>query len=106
MRFFAFNELFIKPFRVKNQDGTDKNLADITVKWYFIERDGTIPTGSPITGVVTVAANGQVQFTVPAGLFTEKTRFTSQLNLTDGSGYDEDTEPFIVDIDNPRQRTT
>ncbi len=106
MRFFAFNELFIKPFRIKNSDGTDKDLSGITVTWNFIERDGTIPTGSPITGLVTVAANGQVQFTVPDGLFTEKTRFTSTLNLTDGSGYDEDTVPFIVDIDNPRQRTS
>jgi len=106
LRFFAFNELFIKPFRIKNQDGTDKNLADITVKWYFIDRAGAAPTGNPITGVVTVAAEGKVQFTVPDGMFVAKTRFSSQLNLTDGSGYDEDTEPFIVDIDNPRQRTS
>ena len=106
MRFFAFNELFIKPFRIKNQNGTDKDLADITVKWYFIDRSGTAPAGNPITGLVTVASEGRVRFTVPAGMFIAKTRFTSQLNLTDGSGFDEDTEPFFVDIDNPRQRTS
>lgn len=106
MRLFAFNELFIKPFHITNSDGTDKDLSGVTVKWYFIERDGTIPTGSPITGLVTVAAEGRVQFTIPAGLITTATKFTSTLNLTDGSGYDEDTQPFIVDIDNPRQRTT
>lgn len=106
MRFFSFNEGFIKPFRIKNTDGTDKDLTGITVKWFFIDRAGVAPTGNPITGVVTVALQGQVQFTVPAGIFTTKTRFTSQLNLTDGADFDEDTVPFIVDIDNPRQRTS
>lgn len=106
MRFFAYNELFIKPFRIKNQDGTDKDLSDITVKWYFMDRSGNSPTGNPITGLVTVASEGKVQFTIPAGIFTEETRYTSQLNLTDDSGYDEDTETFTVDIDNPRNRTS
>lgn len=106
MRFFAYNELFIKPFRIKNQNGKDKDLSDLTVKWYFMDRAGDTPTGNPITGLVTVAALGKVQFTIPAGIFTEKTRYTCQLNLTDGAGYDEDTEPFTVDIDNPRNRTS
>lgn len=106
MRFFAFNEGFIKPFRIKNTDGTDKDLTGLTIAWHFTDRAGDVPTGSPITGTITVALQGQVEFTVPSGLFIEETRYTSQINLVDGVSFDEDTIPFTVDIDNPRNRTT
>ena len=104
MRFFAFNDGFTKPFRLKNQDGTDKNLNGLVVRWYFADRNGNSPPGSPIEGLIVNAETGQVRFVVPAGMFTEKTRYICQINLS-SDGYNEDTKPFTVDIDNPRLRT-
>lgn len=88
------------PFKVVQGDGTTvKNLTGITVRWYFKDRDGNAPTGSPITGSVTDAANGLVEFTIPSGMFTTATKFKAQLNLSDGVNYEEDTEWFNVDVD-------
>lgn len=103
MRFFAFNDGFVKPFKIKNADGTPKDLIGLTVQWYFVDRDGNSPAGSPVPGVITDAAAGQVRFTIPEGMFTKKTRYICQLNLS-SEGYDEDTKAFTVDIDNPRLR--
>jgi len=91
----------VKPFKITQNDGsTAKDLTGLTIKWYFKDRDNNAPTGSPITGSITDAVNGLVEFTIPSGIFnTAPARYKSQLNLDSGSGYTEDTEPFNVDID-------
>lgn len=95
-----------KPFRIKNKDGTDKNLTGLTVKWYFITRAGVSPSGNPITGTVSSASTGQCTFDIPANFFTVVARYVCQINMSDGADYNEDTEEFIVDVDNPRQRSS
>lgn len=100
MRFFKSNKGITVPFKVTQGDGvTAKNLTGITVKWYFKKRDNTVPTGSPITGTVTDAVNGLVNFLIPANIFDTITDFDTCLNLNNGTTYNEDTEPFTVDVD-------
>lgn len=101
MRFWKSNKGFVVPFKIVEADGTTpKDLTGITVKWYFKDRDGNAPTGSPITGVnQTPLANGIVHFTIPAGIFDNINSFKSQLNLSDGASYEEDAEIVQVDID-------
>jgi len=104
MRFYKDNKGMTQPFKIVQGDGTTaKSLTGITVKWFFKERDGTEPSGSPITGSVTDATNGLVDMIIPANMFTKATRYTCRINLT-GTGYDEDTDPFNVDIDDPTAR--
>ncbi len=105
MRFFAFNKGMVKPFRIKEGDGSDKDLTGLTVKWNFKERDGTTsPTGNPITGNVTTPLEGKCEFQIPANFFKGAAKYNTQINITGGT-LDEDTEPIVVDIDNPTNRT-
>lgn len=96
MRFYKNNFGIVKPFKILNADGTAKNLTGITMKWKFKDRDGSLKT---LTGTVTSASTGQVSFTITSGFFTTVTKYRCQLNLVDGSTYEEDTDPFWVDID-------
>lgn len=92
----------VKPFKITQNDGkTVKDLTGLTIKWFFKARDGSAPTGSPITGVINGApTGGLVDFTIPTGIFdTAPARYKCQLQLDSGAGYTEDTEPFNVDID-------
>jgi len=105
MRYFKNNKGMTQPFKIVQGDGTTvKNLTGLTVIWRFKERDGTVPAATPITGTVTDAVNGLVQFVIPATTFTVVTAYTTQINLTDGVSYDEDTDPFNVDIEDPTVR--
>jgi hypothetical protein len=106
MRFFSYNKGMVKPFRIKERDGTDKDLTGMTVKWYFIDRDGNVPTGNPITGSLTSPTLGKCSFTIPASFFVARARYTCMINITNGSSFDEDTDPFTVEVDNPRQRAS
>jgi len=106
LRFFIFNQGVIKPFRLKNLDGvTDKDLTDLTVKWFFKDRAGNVPPGNPILGKIINASQGQVDMTIPSNFFITKAKYNCQLNLTDIGNLDQDTVPFTVDVDNPRSRT-
>ena len=90
----------VKPFKITFNDGiTPKPITGLTIKWYFKARDGSAPTGSPITGVITDGANGLVEFTIPTGIFANIAKFKCNLNLDSGAGFEEDTEPFNVDVD-------
>ena len=101
MRFFKSNVGMVKPFKITLNDGiTAKDLTALTVEWHFKDRDGNAPTGSPIVGNITNPTGGLVEFTIPAGITAVAgTKFKCQINLDSGAGYDEDTEPFNVDID-------
>ena len=100
MRFFVNNKGMTVPFKIVQGDGTTaKNLTSITCRLYVTDRDGNAATGSPITGTVTDAANGLVEFVIPSGMFpTVETEYKGQINLT-GTEYEEDTEFFTIDID-------
>lgn len=106
MRFFKSNRGMTQRFQIFQGDGvTPKNLTGLTIKWYFKDRDGNAPSGSPITGVIAVAASGTVDFTIPSGLFSSApTKYTCHLMIADNATpasatYLEDTEPFNVDVD-------
>jgi len=106
MRYFKNNKGMTQPFKIVQGDGTTaKNLTGLTVTWRFKERDGTVPTGTPITGTVTDAAAGEVDMVIPSGTFSKVTAYTTQINLADGVNYDEDTDPFNVDIEDPTVRS-
>ena len=99
MRFFVGNGGFTVPFGITKTDGTTrKDITGLTLKWYFLDEAGNAPTGSPITGVITDASQGEVDFVVPAGVCAAEIEFISQVNMSDGVDYDEDTEIFTVNI--------
>lgn len=104
MRFYIFNQLMIQPFQILEGDGTPKNITGMTLKWTMMDRDGqALPD---ITGSIVDASTGRVSFQIPVDYFTVTQRYTCQINLTDISGYDEDTNAFTVEIDNKRKRTS
>jgi hypothetical protein len=99
MKFFKSNEGMVKPFKITFNDGiTPKPLAGLTIRWYFKARDDSAPTGSPITGSITDANNGLVEFTIPSGIFANLGKYRCNLNLDSGAGYEEDTDSFNVDV--------
>jgi len=99
MRFFQSNEGMVKPFKITLNDGkTAKDITGLTIKWYFKTRADTAPAGSPITGSITNATEGLVDFTIPAGIFADLAKYRCNLNLDSGAGYEEDTETFNVEI--------
>ena len=56
------------------------------------------PTGSPITGVISDAVNGLVDFTIPTGIFDNTGKYRCNLNLDSLAGYEEDTQSFNVEV--------
>jgi hypothetical protein len=99
MKFFQDNEGMVKPFKITLNDGkTAKDISGLTIKWYFKARDDSAPTGSPITGSITDAGNGLVEFTIPTGIFDNLGKYRCNLNLDSGAGYEEDTQSFNVEV--------
>jgi hypothetical protein len=99
MKFFQDNEGMVKPFKITLNDGkTAKDISGLTIKWYFKARDDSAPTNSPITGVITDAGNGLVEFTIPTGIFDNTGKYRCNLNLDSGAGYEEDTQSFNVEV--------
>jgi hypothetical protein len=99
MKFFQSNEGMVKPFKITKNDGISaKDITGLTIKWYFKARDDSAPTGSPITGSITDAVNGLVEFTIPAGIFANQEKYRCNLNLDSGAGYEEDTQSFNVEV--------
>jgi hypothetical protein len=98
MRFYKGNEGVIKPFKlVKNDKTTAVDLTNLTVTWTWIDRDGNQPTGSPITGNVTDAVNGLVEFSIPATVLSTVGKYRSFINAS-GIGYNEDFKPINVQV--------
>ncbi len=99
MKFFQENEGMVKPFKITLNDGkTAKDITGLTIKWYFKARDDSAPTGSPITGVISDAVNGLVDFTIPTGIFDNLGKYRCNLNLDSLAGYEEDTQSFNVEV--------
>lgn len=99
MIFFKGNEGITVPFAMKKRDGTTvKNLTGLTITWTFKDRDGNIPSGSPVSCNILSATDGTFDATIPSGLFTTETKYRCQIHLEDGAGYVEDSKPFWVEV--------
>jgi hypothetical protein len=99
MRFFKANKGMVKPFKITENDGkTAKDITGLTINWYFKARDDSAPAGSPILGTVTNGAGGLVDFTIPANIFASEGKWRCNLNISNGAGYEEDTETFNVEV--------
>lgn len=98
MRFHKGNADIIKPFALKQEDGTTViDITTYTVTWVWIDRDGNQPTGSPITGNKTTPTSGEVEFTIPSTMLASKAKYRTFINLATG-GYNEDLDPFNVEV--------
>jgi len=99
MIFFNGNKGISVPFLAVKRDGTTvKDLTGLTLTWTFKDRNGDIPSGSPVSCNVLDAAAGTFDATIPAGLFTEETKYRCQIHFSDGADYEEDSKPFWVEV--------
>ena len=60
------------------------DLTGKTIEWHFRNRDGTIPTSTPIIGTIIDAVNGKVDFDLPSELTTTKTKYHSVMKILQG----------------------
>ena len=98
LTFYTNNKGVIQPFAIVKRDGTTvKDLTGLTITWTFEDRDGNTLTA--ISCVVTNAALGLCQATIPASRFTAVDKYRCQLHMTDGADYTEDTRYFWTIIE-------
>ena len=88
------------PFVLLTDDGeTLLDLTGFSAEWSFSKRDGTTPTGSPISGIITDAVGGEVEFDLPASFTTEPTKYTTIISILK-TGEKKSSERIIaLDVD-------
>ena len=98
MRFYKGNADIIKPFALVQNDGvTPVDITGFTMTWTWKTRDDTQPTGSPITGTITDAPNGKVEFEIPSTMLASIEKYITFINAS-LAGYDEDFKPINVQV--------
>ncbi len=98
MRFYKGNADIIKPFALVKNDGvTPVDITNFAMTWTWKTRDDTQPSGSPITGNITDATNGKVEFEIPASMLAVIEKYITFINAN-LSGYDEDFKPINVQV--------
>jgi len=99
MRFFT-GDSGLQPFVLVADDGiTPLDLTGFTVTWVFTNRDGTTPGSTPITGNITAATSGEVEFDLPSSLTTAKTHYTTTIKAVSGTKTTSSVGVIIVDVD-------
>lgn len=97
MRFYKGNESVIKPFKlVKADKKTPVDLTNLTVKWFWRDRDGTL-LSTALTATVTDAPNGLCEFEITATYLANEWKGRTWINAS-GIGYNEDFKPINVEV--------
>ncbi len=95
------------PFSLVESDGISPyQLAGKTVKWSFKARDDSIPTGSPLTGIIISETQGQVDFVIPEEILANIKKFKSQITPEEGVIIGASSEPFIFAVDETTKDTS
>jgi len=98
MRFYKGNADIIKPFALVQNDGvTPVDITGFTMKWFWLDREDVQPSGSPITGSITDAPNGKVEFTIPATMLASIGKYITYINANLAT-YNEDFKPINVQV--------
>ncbi|MCZ6583051.1 MAG: hypothetical protein O6761_07780 [Thaumarchaeota archaeon] len=88
------------PFALLSDDGeTIIDLTGFTVTWNFSLRDGTIPASTPITGTVTDAEAGEVEFDLPASLTVNVIKYSTKITITKGTEIKSSEAVISLDVD-------
>ena len=88
------------PFALLSDDGeTLIDLTGFTVKWNFSLRDGTIPGDTPISGNITDAEAGEVEFDLPSSLTVSVKKYLTKITMTK-TGETKSSQTIIsLDVD-------
>jgi hypothetical protein len=98
MKFHKGNADIIKPFKlVQNDKTTPVDITGFTMTWTWKTREDTQPSGSPITGTITDAPNGLVEFKIPSTMLASEEKYVSYINA-EGGLYNEDFKPINVQV--------
>lgn len=101
MRGFVGDKGYTIPITLVKDDGvTPFALNGKTIKWSFKFRDGSIPTGSPITGNIVSPTEGEVNFVIPESILAGEQQLESQITPEEGTTeIGPSSEPFIFSVD-------
>lgn len=90
----------LMPFALLSDDGkTIIDLTGFTVTWNFSLRDGTIPASTPITGTITDAEAGEVEFDLPGSLTTDVIKYITTITITKLTETKSSQSVILLDVD-------